>query len=265
MPYYPDVATFELNHKTPDKFNRGIQRYRNTMFIQVEDSMVGKPGVVQRRDNVWAEGQMVIDITAGDYISLIETCVKRLPQVHDLFDEKEWSRIMESYRSTPNGLITKEIEKAFGVTVAIPYGSKLLSKRENFFRAEFPVLSRPIEFVGTGGQDAGAISSGVMIYQYDFVDSNQLTLESLLQARDTMLKYNAPYDIEGMYMGTQYVKIVYPEMTASKNASETINGFEMRGMYKFLGKNEFGGGGAFWAYHFVHPVIKESCVCKRLC
>ncbi len=60
-----------------------------------------------------------------------------------------------------------------------------------------------------------------------------------------------------MYMGTQYVKMVYPEMNEFQNFTETVNGFEMRGMFQFKGNNEFGTGGAFWAGHFVHPTRKK--------
>ena len=33
MPYFPDVATFELVHKTPSHFDEGVKRFRNTLFI----------------------------------------------------------------------------------------------------------------------------------------------------------------------------------------------------------------------------------------
>ncbi len=186
MPYFPDVATFELIHKTPKHFNKGVQRYRNTLFLEIDKTLEGKAGVVERKDDVWATSQLVIEIKAGDFKTLTETCVQRLDQVHDLFEQREWSRIMEQYQRSPNGLIRKKVEENFGIELALPSQSRLLTTRNNFYRIEFPSISRPIEFVGTGSQDAGNVLSGVMIYQYDFIDSSQLTLESLLRARDTM-------------------------------------------------------------------------------
>ena len=35
MPYFPDVATFQLVHKTPVHFTQGVKRYRNTLFINI--------------------------------------------------------------------------------------------------------------------------------------------------------------------------------------------------------------------------------------
>ena len=37
-----------------------------------------------------------------------------------------------------------------------------------------------------------------MVYQYDYVDSTQMTLQSLLKARDIMLRVNVPSEVEGM-------------------------------------------------------------------
>jgi hypothetical protein len=132
----------------------------------------------------------------------------------------------------------------------LPDGAKIVTRRKNFYRLEFPSGSRPIEFVGTGTQDVGLVFSGILIYQYDYTDSSQFLLENLLQARDTMLKYNVPHEIEGMYMGTQYTKLVYPEGTEMSNFNNTLTGYEMRGMFQFTGKPIHSTGGAFWAYHF---------------
>lgn len=92
-----------------------------------------------------------------------------------------------------------------------------------------------------------------MVYQYDYIDSNQFELKRLLQARDTMLKYNVPHEVEGMYMGTQYNPIVYPEANVAFSADGKIQGLDMRGMFVFTGLPKYGTGGAFWAFHFKHP------------
>ena len=75
-----------------------------------------------------------------------------------------------------------------------------------------------------------------------------------------MLKYNVPSEIEGMFMGTQYVDYVYPEGNEELTADGKIAGFEMRGMYVFTGRGKSGTGGAFWAFHFVNPKT-EKVVC----
>jgi hypothetical protein len=257
MPYFPDVATFDLIHKTPAHFTEGVKRYRNTLFLSIDPKLTGDKGKIEKRIGVWATDQLVIEVIGKDYNQLVETCKYGLKNVHDEFDTMEWERILKYYKQTPNGSIDQALKKNFGIKMALPDASKLVTSRPNFFRIEFPSAARPIEFVGSGQQDAGTIFSGLTVYQYDYMDSSQFSMENLLQARDTMLKYNVPYSYEGMYMGTQYVKMVYPQGNPSVNQSGKLKVFEMRGMFVFTGLGKHGPGGCFWSYHFIQPKRKK--------
>lgn len=260
LPYLPDVVTFELMHRTPNKFEDGIKRFRNILFVNIDPNFKGEYGSIEQRDGVWAESQIVIDITGKDLKQVLETCQKGLGEVHKKFERRDWRRIMDNFAYQENTNPDKGLKKNFGISLALPDGAKVVHERDNFIRIEFPRSSRPIDF-GPGGQDAGTIFSGVMIYQYDYVDSAQFALKNLLMARDTMLRYNVPSEVEGMYMGTQYVDYVYPEGNDASSASGKIDGYEMRGLFKFTGNNKAGTGGAFWAFHFIHPEKKKlMCV-----
>ena len=257
MPYFPDVATFELIHKTPAHFTEGVKRYRNTLFLSIDPKLTGDKGKIEKRLGVWATDQLVVEVIGKDFNQLVETCKYGLSKVHDEFDTMEWERILKYYKQTPNGSIDQALKRNFGIKMALPDASNLVTNRPNFFRIEFPSAARPIEFVGSGKQDAGTIFSGLTIYQYDYIDSSQFSMENLLQARDTMLKYNVPYSYEGMYMGTQYVKMVYPQGNPSVNQSGNLKVFEMRGMFVFTGMGKHGPGGCFWSYHFIQPKTKK--------
>lgn len=257
LPYLPDVATFELIHKTPNHFSQGVKRYRNILFINLDADYKGERGLIEKRKDVWARGQLVIDITAKDYEQLVATCVAGLDEVHDAFDDISWRRLIKHFKAASNVNVRKEITDNFGIDLVLPEHSKIITRRTNFYTVEFPPASRPIEFAGAGTQDMGLVGSGVMIYQYDYKDSTQFNHEKLLKARDTMLKYNVPHEIEGLYMGTQYEPVIYPEGNEIMNASNTLNGYEMRGMFMFKGRPIRSTGGAFWAYHFVNPKTKK--------
>lgn len=257
MPYFPDVATFELVHKTPEHFTQGVKRWRNTLFLTIDPNYKGEQGKIERRENVWAYGQLVVDIVAKDYNQLKETCQYGLDEVHAIYDDFEWKRLIKQFERNNNQVIRKKVEENFGIDLVLPANSKLVTTRKNFYRIEFPAGSRPIEFAGGGGQDPGTIFSGLMVYQMDFVDSSQLELDRILKDRDTMLKYNVPHEIDGLYMGTQYDKRIYPEGNWIKNKSMSINGVEVRGMFMFTGKSIHSTGGAFWSFHFIHPERKK--------
>lgn len=257
MPYFPDVATFELVHKTPSHFDQGVKRFRNTLFITIDPKHKKNKADVLKRMDVWAHDQMVIDIIGKDFNQVLDACKYGLKSVHAEYDYMEWKRILKNFKTNKKSLIKDKIAKNFGINLALPEGARIVTQRTNFYRVEFPSGSRPIDFVGTGTQDVGTILSGIMIYQYDYNDSSQFLLENLLMARDTMLKYNVPHELEGMYMGTQYAKMVYPEGNEMKNDRGTVTGYEMRGMFLFTGKPVHSTGGAFWAYHFVNTKTKK--------
>lgn len=261
LPYLPDVATFQLTHKTANHFTQGVKRYRNTLFINIDQNHKGKNGSIVKRKDVWAKDQLVIDITGKDFNQVLETCKMGLDEVHDEFDEIEWKRLINFFSRNKTERIRKEVKGNFGIDLVLPSNAKIVTKRTNFFRVEFPPAARPLEFVGTNSQDAGEIFSGLLIYQYNYTDSSQFELKNLLQARDTMLRYNVPYEIEGMYMGTQYSDFVYPEGNQITTVDGALKGFEMRGMFQFTGLPKHTTGGAFWAFHFINKKTnKLICV-----
>lgn len=256
LPYMPDVATFELVHRKPSKFEGSFKRIRNTLFVTIDPKHKGDKGKIELRKSVWANGQTVIDIVAKDYPQLLETVKFGIGQVHDKFDKAEWKRIMDRYQDRPDRVIGSRLEKNFGINVQVPNGSKIVTNRTNFLRIQFPKTFRPIDF-GVDGVDAGGLHSGLLVYQYDYIDSTQLSLDRLLTARDTMLKYNVPSEVQGMYMGTQYADYLFPEIEKVTTADGKIKGVDMRGMYMFTGRNASGTGGSFWAFHFVNPKTKK--------
>ena len=254
MPYFPDVATFELIHKTPSQFEHGVKRYRNVLFLNIDKDYKGEKGKIVKKKDVWAQGQMVIEVTASSYDMLLATCEAGMDEVHEIFDDISWRRIIDHFEGNDNRDARAKIKEQFGIDIVLPAHSKIVTSKKNFYRVEFPSSSRPIEFEGMGKtEDVGLVLSGMMIYQYDYVDSSQFNFDQLLRDRDTLLKYYVPHEVEGLYMGTQYAEIVYPEGNWAKSADGKITGYDIRGMFVFVGKPVHTTGGAFWEFHFKHP------------
>ncbi len=261
MPYFPDVATFQLIHKTPSHFEQGVKKYRNILFLKIDPNYKGTKGKIVKHSDVWAHGQMVIDIIGKDYQMLEQTCKYGLDEVHDIFDDISWRRLIDHFNTYDNSVVRNEIKEHFGLDVALPARSTIVSSKKNFYRIEFPSASRPIDFQGSGSsQDAGLILSGLMIYQYDYVDSSQFELAQLLRDRDTILKHFMPHEIQGLYMGTQYEDFIYPEGNVAFSADGKVQGYDIRGMFKFTGKPIHSTGGAFWEFHFKHPK-RDKMIC----
>ena len=255
MPYFPDVATFELIHKTPSHFEKGVKTYRNILFLKIDSNFKGTRGKIVKHKDVWATGQVVIDITAKDYAMLEATCTAGLDEVHDIFDEASWKRLISYFDSYNNKQVKEAITKEYGIDISLPARSKIVSKRNRKYRIEFPPSARPMQFESSGGatEDMGQIFSGMVIYDYDFIDSTQFDFNRLLRRRDSTLKYAVPHEIQGLYMGTQYSDLVYPEGNWTVTEDGKTSGYEIRGMFVFTGKPVHSTGGAFWEFHFKHP------------
>ena len=74
MPYYPDVATFELLHKTPDHFEKGSKRYRNTLFLTLDPSF--KTSKLDVNPDVWLwknEKDVLPIIMPRDFLVMLNT------------------------------------------------------------------------------------------------------------------------------------------------------------------------------------------------
>ena len=253
MPYFPDVATFELIHYNEKNFVGAVKRHRNVLFLRINQNHKGNKGLLQYRDDVWANNQLVVEVIAKDYKQLVGTFKAGANHIHDKFDYASWNRIRLRFAEKKNPRIDNELKQKFGIHIDLPNASKMVSLKKNFCRIELPVASRPIEFVGESKQDLGTIFSGVMVYQYPYKDSSQFGIDALLQARDTMLKYNVPHETPGLYMGTQYNEFVYPNYSSNTNFSGSIQGVEVRGMFEFKGRFQHSTGGAFWSFHFINP------------
>ncbi|TNE56213.1 MAG: DUF4837 family protein [Bacteroidetes bacterium] len=260
MPYFPDVVTFELIHRTPGAFEKGNKRWRNLMFVEIDPKYQGEESEITKELDTWAQGQLVVRVKAKDYQQLEYSLKNHLAAVHRTFDENEWQRLEERFQREKNQTICRQIKQKFGLDMALPKGSKLVTQRENFYRVEFPTDAKPMQFGENHGQTSNFIQSGICIYQYPYIDSSQFELSNLLQARDTMMKYNFKHEIPGIYMGTQYASVIYPEGSMDWNRKKTTKGFEMRGMFKFTGESAYSTGGAFWAFHFRNKQGKLVCV-----
>lgn len=260
-PYFPDLVTFELLQRTEKRFTGGIKQHRNIIFLNIDPNFSDKNGKIEQRDDVWANDQLVFDITAKDINQLMETCERGLGTVHSILDRKSWERLSDRNARKKGRATENRIEEKFGIDIDLPEGSRIVSSKPNFVRIELPPMQRPISFVGSHSEDAGAIFNGIIIYQYRNVDSTLLQPKNLLKLRDTILKRFVPHETNGLYMGTQYTEFLYPEASAVTNHDGSINGTEMRGMFQFLGTNKFGTGGAFMDFSFVNPKTnKIVCV-----
>jgi hypothetical protein len=257
-PYVPDVIEFKLLQRNVQKFNAGNKQMRNVLHIVMDGAHGNKPVIIKSDGERYATNQTFIKVTCGNEAQLKEAIATRFKtEVYPLFAHDDWKRLYVANHRVNHKETQKNISTAFGINVDFPEGSSLVSYNDNFYRIEFQTESKGMETGGSRGITSYE-QSGIMIYQYDAVGDSCMQMSSLMSSRDTMLKYNVPHEIEGVYMATQYSKRVAPEMFDFSNYNQSLSGKEIRGMYKFIDEsNQPYTGGAFWEFHFLHPTRKK--------
>lgn len=252
-PYYPPEKRFTLNQMNQDRYTKIGKRVRNLMKLEINDRVKkGDPQIIVKKD-FYARTQILTEILAHDNEDLLIATNTLLGEAAAIYDQQEWNREYIRHKEENNTVGRKKLSKQFGITLDLPIQGKYESIKSTFARISLPDRSRQMDIQADGGfssAKANFIQSGIMIWSFDYKDSSQLTPEYLMKARDTILKYNARHEIEGVYMGTQDHPAVIPVHNRLKIGD--VEGYEFRGLYKFTGRFE-PSGGKFWSFHFKHP------------
>ena len=252
-PYYPPQQKFELRHVSHERFNKGLQRSRNLIFLELSDAIEeNAPEVVIKKD-YYAKTQLAAYFRAKTMDDLVAVILKESPRIVELFDTQEWKREYYRHKRANNKVLKAKLKDQFGITLELPKKGKYETNRKNFAKIMLPDRSRQMDLQTRSNAESSKtnfIQSGIMIWQIPFKDSSQLNPAYLMRARDTILKYNALHEFPGVYMGTQDHPAVLPVHTRIKIGD--VEGYEFKGLYKFTGRLE-PSGGKFWSFHFLHP------------
>lgn len=252
-PYYPMTPYFEVYQRSPKDFKRLSTRLRNVIDLAIDKKVEkGKP-TMHIYDNYYAKTQLYTKLRAHDVIDLYDIVIKQAGYLFKIYDRQEWKREFLRYSENKNKDVRSRLKNKFGIDLVLPKKYKYESKDNTYAIIRFPDRSRQMDLkIGNSKSRAKVNYSqgGLIIWQYPFKDSSQLEPKELLRMRDTILKKYAKYDMEGVYMGTQYHPAALP-IPEKLRIGDNI-GYQFRGLYKFTGAAE-PSGGLFWGFQFKHP------------
>lgn len=250
--YYPPQIKFEIAQINNAEFKRSNKRFRNLIFLKLDKKVEkGKPSIVLKEAQ-YAATQLSLYIIAYDLEDLTKATAELTPSFVASFDKMAWQREYIRNQQSSNKVLNKKVKEKYGIDITFPNQAGIVSKKGDFMRIALPDESRPMELTGGNYQTSRTnfTQYGLMIWEYDFIDSTQLSHATLLTSRDTILKYNAPHEYEGVYMGTQYHPAIIPVIKTLK--LNNVQGYELTGLFKFTGEQE-PSGGLFWSFTFKHP------------
>jgi hypothetical protein len=212
---------FDLAHLTKNSFSDLLKKHRNILIVEIDKKQLEpKMEVVE---NLWAEPQVIIRITApnkGLFISAFESNIETFIEK---FNKTERERIIAVFTPSVNKKVTTEVAKKFGMMMIIP---------EGFFLAK----SEP-DFIWIR-KEVSEFSQGIIIFRETYLDTAQFSKESISARTMRMLQQYIPGSVHESYM-TLDEEFLVPE-------PKLVNGFvtdyaiELRGLWDV--ENDFMGG-----------------------
>src|SRR5574344_1126766 len=186
-PFLPQrEPMFTVYNTTPSSFSNygSFVSHRNILLINIDKSF-SKPKIVYQED-VWAAPQIVITLSAPDKESAYEIFVTEKEKIINAIEQKERDRIIANAHKYQEIQIRDIILSEFGGSPYFPQGYSIKKHIP-----EFAWISYETTYV----------NQGIFIYTYPY-DGKEMTVESIVEERNKILKKNVPGMRENSYMIT---------------------------------------------------------------
>jgi hypothetical protein len=212
---------FDLAHLTKNSFSDLLKKHRNILIVEIDKNQLEpKMEVVE---NLWAEPQVIIRITAPNKDLFISTFEKNVETFIEKYDKAERERIIAVFKPSINKKVTSEVAKKFDLMMIIPEGFYLAKSEPDFMWIR---------------KEVSEFSQGIIIFREPYLDTAQFSKASISARTMRMLKQYVPGSVHESFM-TLDEEYLVPEPKA-------VNGFaadyaiELRGLWDV--ENDFMGG-----------------------
>jgi len=200
-------------------FNNIFKSHRNIILTKIS-SRHQKPRIIVQRD-IWAKPQLVINVIGPKDTTTLNYLMENADKLVALLDQAELDRTILNYKRNRAKGIDESLHTKHNLSISVPAGYVIKQDTNNFVWIS---------------HDLSDLIQGVLIYYYDYTDSNTFTSEYLIRKRNQFLKKYVPGPNKGSYMSTEeLVPVLFGEYT--KNDLYVA---EMRGLWKL--ENGFMGG-----------------------
>lgn len=230
--YYPNEEyLFDLNHSTKKGFGMSSKRQRYIVQFILNSNNSIDPDI-NYSSNVWASRQSLVRIIGNSQQDLYDVFIANAQDIQDYFMKKELERLEERLILNQNYQAKKALKEKHQLSLTIPEEMDLSINNESF------AALQNLRLVSTKEKSAGDVQQFIMVYHYPYVNNSQLTKNSLIQVRDSIVKKYFRGNSEDSYMVTAPDSLVpsFERETLFKG----VYAFEVRGMYSMV--NDFRGG-----------------------
>jgi hypothetical protein len=192
-----DEPSMRITYVYPADFNGMMTYVRNILVVNVDASKYTKVSFRTEKD-VWANGQVVIYLSAPDRAMLTEYLSQHPGQMVDYFTKTEMMRMAGVLRKTHSTMVHDKLNAKFGITLHVPSDFKSWKDTTQFFWAS---------------NDANTGRTDLVVYTFPYTDANTFTKEYLIAKRDSILGAYIPGAFPNSRMATDASTVIYTPVT----------------------------------------------------
>src|SRR4030042_3902601 len=184
LPQYEPI--FDIIQVPHNAFSNVVKSQRNIIIVNLSPKHDESKIIVQK--DIWAKPQLVLDLYARDDDSFVKLFTDNEQKIVKLLEDTERRRLMDTYKKNLDGEILGTLKRRHHVSLIIPKGFKIIYDTDDFVWL---------------GQDVTTSVLGVLVYQYDYTDTNTFKKKYLIEKRGQFIKKHVPGEVEGSYMITE--------------------------------------------------------------
>ena len=210
-------ALFDVFAINPSQFSSIFQTHKNILWLALD-----KSNSVNKKEDKWAKNQLFVSVNASSEEELSALVASKGAAISNWFLEKDRSRRLNKLDKTSEKDIQKEIAEAYNFQFVVPKGYAIALVEENFvwLRRDNPKVN---------------IISNIWVHTQAYKNPAQLTMNSLIQLRDSLGRTHVEGARPQSYMATEM--LYEPDY---KLVSEKPYTVETRGLWTMV--NDFMGG-----------------------
>ncbi len=242
-PYLRPEPLFNYTRVRPDGLSHINQLNRLLLKLMIDKDSVYQTTQMLELENYFAKGQLFIVIKDSDIDRLYSFVLNDFQFIADAFNQFELQAFQREYRNDPNTNVDEKSKEKFGLSISLPADSKLAVEKDSFLWVKRDRSHNMMGGDPGSGSETYWITQGILFWAEPYTNASQLIMDSLLQRRDTLLKYNVPGRLAGSYMSTEYDPYYKPQGHSIQFAG--YDGYEIRGLWRYAGERAAVGGGPF--------------------
>ena len=200
--------------------SRAIKKQRNIIITKIGPEH--KPNISYHK-SLWAQSQMVIQITAQNQKEFIALFNKNEKQIINRIQDAELERLMRNYKKSQEWSIHKKILSKHQIDIVVPKGYTINLESDNFIWLD---------------NRHHNVIEGILVYYYPYSDSNTFTTEYLIEKRNSIFQKYIPGEKEGSHPTTE---MRFPTQSYEYKLNGKRYTYELRGLWNVVGGLAMGG------------------------